>query len=76
VALSNLELADRQLRLFDDDSPLRDAVDVVREKYGFESLRLALAARRGFKRNDGLSSPSKVSPRTASTATTPRPKPG
>jgi DNA polymerase-4 len=44
VRLSNLEV-ERQLRLFDDHGPVHRAVDGVRERFGYESLRLALAAR-------------------------------
>jgi DNA polymerase IV len=42
VCLSNLEL-EQQLSLFDDDGPLNRVVDGVRERYGFDAVRLAHA---------------------------------
>lgn len=52
VALSNLGLYAEQGRLFGDDTRLRGAVDSIRERYGFDSVRLATASRRGFRRDD------------------------
>ena len=46
IALSNLGPYDRQLRLFGDDTPLYRAVDDIRERYGYEAMRLALASGR------------------------------
>jgi DNA polymerase-4 len=42
VCLSKLEPAERQLCLFDEGRTLHRAVDDVRERYGYGSLRLAL----------------------------------
>ena len=41
VALSNLVLDDRQLRLFGDDSRRWEAVDTVRARYGYDAIGLA-----------------------------------
>jgi hypothetical protein len=43
VRLSNLGTYDDQLSLFDVTGPLHRVVDAVRTRYGFDSLRLALA---------------------------------
>lgn len=49
IRLSNLEL-ERQLSLFDDHGPVHRVVDGVRERFGYDSLHLALAGRdRGFE---------------------------
>lgn len=48
VRLSNLE-QERQLSLFDDHGPVHRAVDGVRERFGYDAVHLALAAR---DRND------------------------
>jgi DNA polymerase-4 len=45
VALSNLGLFDDQLPLFEDDQRRNDAVDAIREKFGFDALRLAGGSR-------------------------------
>jgi DNA polymerase-4 len=42
VALSNLGPYDRQLQLFQDES-LHRAVDGIRERYGYDALRIALS---------------------------------
>jgi len=46
VRLSNLEPADEQLSLFDQDERLHRAVDQVRTCCGYDVLRVALADRR------------------------------
>jgi DNA polymerase-4 len=43
VRLSNLSPADEQLCLFDRTKPLHRAVDGVRQRYGYDALRIALA---------------------------------
>lgn len=43
IGLSNLRPYDEQLSLFDDSAPLHRTVDVIRERYGYDSLRIALA---------------------------------
>lgn len=43
ICLSNLRPYDEQLWLFDDSEPLHRAVDGVRERFGYDSLRIALA---------------------------------
>jgi len=48
LRLSNLRPADVQLSLFETHQPLHRAVDGVRERYGYESLRIALAEARSF----------------------------
>lgn len=45
VALSNLT-RDPQLKLFDGDEPLHRAVDAIRARYGYDSLRVALGKAR------------------------------
>ncbi|HKU42643.1 MAG TPA: DNA polymerase IV [Polyangiales bacterium] len=50
IALSNLGIYDRQLRLFPGDEALHRAVDGVRERHGYESLRLALSSLHGRHR--------------------------
>ncbi len=52
VALSNLGEVDQQRCLFGDDTELRSTVDDIRARYGFDSLRLATASRRAFRRDD------------------------
>ena len=52
VALSNLELRERQVQLFEDDGELRGAMDAIRERYGFDSVRVGTASRRTFRRDD------------------------
>src|SRR6185436_11727195 len=46
VRLSNLRPYDEQLPLFDPTEPLHRAVDLVRRRYGYGALRIALAERR------------------------------
>jgi DNA polymerase-4 len=46
ICLSNLRPYARQLSLFDQTEPIHRAVDLVRQRYGYESLRIALAERR------------------------------
>lgn len=46
VALSKLTPPSDQLALFGDDAPLHGAVDSVRERYGYDALRIAHAVRR------------------------------
>jgi DNA polymerase-4 len=41
VALSNLEVDDGQLSLFDQFERVGSAIDAVRERYGFDAVRLA-----------------------------------
>lgn len=43
ICLSNLQPAERQLCLFDEAAPLHRAMDGIRERYGYGSLRIALA---------------------------------
>ena len=43
IALSNLRPYDEQLSLFDDGEPLHRAMDGIRERYGYDALRIALA---------------------------------
>jgi len=52
VALSNLGLHATQGRLFGDDTRLRGVVDTIRDRYGFDSVRLATASGRAFRRDD------------------------
>jgi DNA polymerase-4 len=52
VALSELRPEGRQLSLLDHDEPLRRTVDAIRERYGFDALRLAAANRRAFRHDD------------------------
>ncbi len=42
ICLSNLRPSGAQLSLFDDHAPLHRAVDGVRTRYGYDSLRMAL----------------------------------
>jgi DNA polymerase-4 len=44
IALSNLGVYDRQLRLFPGDEALHRAVDGVRARHGYDALRLALSS--------------------------------
>jgi DNA polymerase-4 len=53
VALSNLGLFDDQLPLFEDDQRRNDAVDAIREKFGFDALRLAGGSRHSHARLRG-----------------------
>jgi len=46
ICLSNLRPYAQQLSLFDHTEPLHRAVDLVRQRYGYESLRIALAEQR------------------------------
>jgi len=48
LRLSNLRPADVQLALFETHQPLHRAMDGIRERYGYESLRIALAEARSF----------------------------
>jgi DNA polymerase-4 len=45
VRLSNLQVAERQLRLFGDGAPLHRAMDGIRERYGYGALRVAHSER-------------------------------
>jgi len=47
LAFSNLDFFDVQLRLFDNDQQLCSAVDAIREKYGYDAVRIAVS--RGAK---------------------------
>ena len=47
ICLSNLRPYDAQLSLFDDTEPLHRAVDGIRQRFGFDALRIALAESRG-----------------------------
>ena len=42
VGLSNLQPSERQLSLFDPSAPLHRAMDGIRKRYGYDSLRIAL----------------------------------
>jgi DNA polymerase-4 len=56
IALSNLGPQAQQLRLFDENERLHRAVDDVRKRYGYDALRIALAApEAGSARSGGLS---------------------
>ena len=46
IALSNLRPADGQLPLFGDDRALHRAVDGIRERYGYDAVRIALTVSR------------------------------
>jgi DNA polymerase-4 len=46
IALSNFSACDRQLRLFDDDTALRRAVDGIRERHGYDAVHVALSVAR------------------------------
>lgn len=50
LSLSNLEPPAEQLSLFQNGEVLRRCVDDVRERYGFDGLRLALGASRAARR--------------------------
>lgn len=52
VALSNLEPGDRQRPLFGEETRVRAQVDTIRDRYGFDVVRLATAAGRAFHRDD------------------------
>jgi len=43
LALSKLDFFDGQLRLFDNDAQLCSAVDAIREKYGYDAVRIAVS---------------------------------
>lgn len=43
IALSNLGRYDQQLVLFEDGAPLHEAVDGIRERHGYDALRVALS---------------------------------
>jgi DNA polymerase IV len=43
IGLSNLRCYDEQLCLFDDGEPLHRAMDGIRQRYGYDALRIALA---------------------------------
>lgn len=47
IALSNLGPHSEQLSLFPGDAPLHGAIDGVRERYGYDALRIALSVARG-----------------------------
>jgi hypothetical protein len=49
IALSNLGFYDAQYSLFDDDWRRNEAVDAIREKYGYDAVGLA-AGRRSTRR--------------------------
>ena len=46
IALSNLGPYDRQLPLFEGDEPLRNVVDEIRERFGYDAVGLALSRAR------------------------------
>jgi len=46
ICLSNLRRYDEQLSLFDHGEPLHRAMDGIRERYGYDALRIALAESR------------------------------
>jgi DNA polymerase-4 len=46
LALSKLGAYDEQLALFEDDGTLHDSIDGIRERYGYDMLRIALGAAR------------------------------
>jgi DNA polymerase-4 len=46
ICLSNLRPYDEQLCLFDQIEPLHRAVDDIRERFGYEALRMAMAESR------------------------------
>jgi DNA polymerase IV len=50
IALSNLRPGDEQLPLFAGDGPLHRAVDGIRKRYTYDSLRVALAVAQGRNR--------------------------
>ena len=50
VGLSNLGLFDGQLPLFEGDRRRDGAVDAIRERFGYDAVRLAGGSRRGNSR--------------------------
>ena len=50
VGLSNLGLFDGQLRLFEGDRRRDTAVDAIRERFGYDAVRLAGGSRQGSSR--------------------------
>jgi DNA polymerase-4 len=50
ICLSNLRPYDAQLSLFDETEPLHRAVDGIRQRFGFDALRIALAESRRKER--------------------------
>jgi DNA polymerase-4 len=46
ICLSNLRRCDEQLSLFDHGEPLHRAMDAIRQRYGYDALRIALAESR------------------------------
>jgi DNA polymerase-4 len=46
IALSNLVPGERQLSLFDENGPLHRTVDDVRERFGYDAVRIALGSKR------------------------------
>jgi DNA polymerase-4 len=50
VGLSNLGLFDGQLLLFEGDQRRDEAVDAIRERYGYDAVRLGGGSRRGNSR--------------------------
>ncbi|MCH2254081.1 MAG: hypothetical protein MK365_13065, partial [Vicinamibacterales bacterium] len=50
VGLSNLGLFDGQLPLFEGDRRRDAAVDAIRERFGYDAVRLAGGSRRGNSR--------------------------
>ena len=50
IALSGLGFYDEQVPLFPDDGPLHEAVDSIRERFGFEALNLATSKHRPSRR--------------------------
>jgi DNA polymerase-4 len=50
IALSNLRMGDEQLPLFAGDEPLHRAVDGIRKRYTYDSVRVALAIAQGRNR--------------------------
>jgi hypothetical protein len=52
VALSNLGLFDEQLPLFAEDQRRIAAVDAVRERFGYDAVRLAASRPRSSHRTD------------------------
>ena len=53
IRLSNLRPFEEQLSLFDTSAPLHRAVDTIRQRYGYEALRMALGEVRGFEADPG-----------------------
>jgi DNA polymerase-4 len=48
IRLSNLRPCGEQLSLFDQNEALHRAMDTIRQRYGYDALRLALGEARGF----------------------------